>query len=144
FRAALELADNPNSSYSINHELARNLMSQKRFAAAKNYIDAARGMNGLKPDQIASCNNLLIDWYLAQKRYDEVIETAEETLAITDKINVNWLARAYAKQAVAYYYKKDYAQANQLIKKSNAVQGATWGKDPYFTKRIEKALTSKK
>ena len=127
------------------HELARFLIAQKKYDEAKKYLDAAMALPKLQVNQQAANNGALADFYTAQKKYDDAIKTLEGILALSGNLNPSWKASAYSRIASIYFYqKKDIVKANEAIKKSHAVPGATWGKNPSLEKAIQKALDAQK
>ena len=127
------------------HELARILITQKKYDEAKKYLDAAVALPKLHVNQQAANNGALADFYMAQKQYDDAIKALEATLALSGPLNPSWKASAYSRIASIYFYlKKDAVKANEAIRKSHSVPGATWGKNPPLEKAIQKALDAQK
>lgn len=117
----------------------KSLIAQKKLEEARTALDAARKMPDLNLDHKVQLNNERAAIALQNRKFDDAIRIHQETIQL-EKLSPDWKANAYSRIAEIYFlYKKDLPKAREFIQQSNAVPGATWGKNAWLTKQIGKA-----
>jgi len=117
----------------------KSLIARKQLAEAQTALDAACKMPDLNLDHKVQLNNERAAIALQNRKFDDAIRIHQETIQL-EKLSPDWKANAYSRIAEIYFlYKKDLSKASEFIQQSNAVPGATWGKNAWLTKQIGKA-----
>ncbi len=121
--------------HDLCHAAARCMLNQNKPDEAQKYVDAAPA----RDDYMRGVNNILnADICIRRSQMAEAIKWAEKNLTLP-KISANWKASSYAKIGEVYLYSKDLVKAEEYRKKAQSVPGATWGKNDWLAKAIEKA-----
>lgn len=122
--------------------IAEILLAQKKLEEAKEYID--KSMVSSSPDHKSRSMYNLANYLIEKKNFDEALSVAEKAAAIEGQ-NPNWKALAYGKTAEIYFrHKNDLVKADEYIRKSMAVPNATWGKNEWLLKQIQKKIAEQK
>ncbi len=117
--------------------IIKSLIAQKKLEEAQNALDAAGKMPDLNINHQVQLNNERAALLLLNNKIDDAIRLHQETLRL-ENLPPDWKANAFSQIAEIYFSrKKDLAKAREFIRQANAVPGATWGKNPWLTKKID-------
>ena len=118
----------------------KTLIRQKKYAEAEKWITDAEKTQGMTISHIVQLRNEQAEILLNRNLPDEALKLHEETLKLS-ALSPDWQANVLSRIAGIYFHqKKDVAKAKEYIDRSNAVKGASWGKNKYLTAKITKTL----
>ena len=121
--------------------IAACLIQQKKLDEAKEQIDKAMAFPKQEPNMKASAANVLADYYLTKKQFDDAIAALENLPLSSKQLDPGWKASVYTKLAsICFYRKKDLAKADEYIKKAKDVPNAKWGRNKKLEEQIKAAL----
>lgn len=117
--------------------VVKSLIAQKKLEEAQNFLDTASKMPDLNINHQVQLNNERAAIMVLNGKIDDAIRLHQETLRL-ENLPPDWKANVYSRIAEIYFsHKKDLAKAREFIRQSNAVPGATWGKNSWLTQKID-------